>query len=438
MNKLLVFCAFFIFMLSSCKENVTSPESTGSINGKVINGLDFQPVEGVHIMTAPPSNSIINNPDGSFSLNNLTEGDYIIYASKFGYISNFVSVKVRPGDTAVAILPIFDKSINNNPPEIPELLSPVDDTTITNYAITLKWTCSDKDNESLRYTVLLSKENPPNTIVVENTSKTQFIAKNLDTSTTYYWKIIAKDKYSFSESDINSFQVKNSEFITNDNLILHYTFDESNALDVSGNGMDGTLKNNPTFVSGKIGLAARLVGTSDLKGTGSHILLPKIDFKSLNSFTIALWVKEESIDYSNGESYINWGNASTGWIGISNFAKPPEQTTLAYNFSVGCEAADYYVRQKPLWVTYNIQNRNRWMHFTLIFSGGFTSGYIDGIKVGTISHSINTVDNLGAIGKHWWTYNGNIGSSTSMTFQVDDVRVYNIALSDDQIRKLAE
>jgi len=157
----------------------------------------------------------------------------------------------------------------------------------------------------------------------------------------------------------------------------------------------------------------------------------------MNEFTIALWVNEESLQYSAGEAYINFGNASNGWIGISNFIKPPENTELVINFSVGCEAYNNYERQQPVWFPFNLSNRNKWVHYSLTYKNGTTTGYIDGISVGYENHSIGTIENVAAIGKHWWNYNGT-HSATSMTFKVDEVRVYKKALSSLEIKTLAK
>ena len=437
-NRFFIPCIFFmIALLSSCSDNTSTPQTNGSIEGKVINAKTMEPISGALITTQPVSNSILSENDGSFVFPDLEEGEYIVDAKKIGFNPNYVSVRVVKGKAAKATILLYDLETMNTAPEIPVAVAPSDKDEIGETKVLIEWTCSDKDDDKLKYDVFLSKQNPPTNLLVQGISETSYLTENLDTAATYYWKIIAKDNFTYSESRVYSFTVNKSSVLPSTDLILHYTFDESNAFDVSGNGNSGTLKNNPQFVNGKKGLAARLIGTSDLLGTGSHILIPDIYFKSFNGFTIALWVNEESLQYSAGEAYINWGNASTGWVGISNFMKPPENTTLVLNYSVGCEAYNYYERQQPVWVTYDISNRNKWIHYALVYSNGTTKGYINGLRIGTATHTINTIEPLGAIGKHWWNYNGT-HSATSMTFSVDEVRVYKKALTDNEINLLAK
>ena len=436
MKKLSILILGFSILFLSCSDNSTDSPSLGTIEGQVLNGKTMQHIVGVVISTQPASSSILTESDGSFVLTDVSEGEYVVEAKRYGYNPNYAVVKVIGGKTTKATILLYDFETLNSPPDIPVALVPNDKEIVADIKLTLEWECSDKDNDNLQYDIFLSKQNPPTTLIAQNITENEFAVDNLDTTSTYYWKIIAKDEYTFSESRVYTFTTNKSSELPQDDLILYYSFDDNDASDQSGNGNNGILKNNPSFVTGKSGLAARLIGNDQLDGNGSHILLPSINFSTMNEFTIALWVNEESLQYSAGEAYINFGNASNGWIGISNFIKPPENTELVINFSVGCEAYNNYERQQPVWFPFNLSNRNKWVHYSLTYKNGTTTGYIDGISVGYENHSIGTIENVAAIGKHWWNYNGT-HSATSMTFKVDEVRVYKRALSNSEVKALA-
>lgn len=88
--------------LWGCSKETITPETFGNIEGQVMNSETEEGVRGVNITTSPATNSIITNQDGSFSLNEITTGNYNITASKSDFESATVSVNVRQGKTATA------------------------------------------------------------------------------------------------------------------------------------------------------------------------------------------------------------------------------------------------------------------------------------------------------------------------------------------------
>jgi hypothetical protein len=412
--------------------------NNGSIEGTVVDEKTGQAIANVSVSTIPATSTITTDSEGKFKFDYVPAGNYSLIFQKTDYIDKNVNIKVNAGQTTSVNVKMLDKQSGNNPPDIPVLVYPSDGAQKTDSAIVLKWECSDPDNDELTYDVFVSINNPPETMVAENFRLNEYTFYAQTTEVNYYWKVIAKDKYgAFSESEVRSFQYKKA-VIPDEDLILYYTFDNANAYDESGNGNNGELKNNVGFMPGVSGKAASLIGTSDLDGLGSHILLPNINFASIGNFTISLWIKERQLRYFAGEAYINWGNASTGWIGISNFIKPPENENLVVNFSVGCVAANNYEDQEPVWVPFEQSYRNKWVHYAMVYKNGVTYGYINGELVGQKVHQIHSIQyQYAAIGKHWWNYSGT-HSATSMDFDVDEVRVYKRALSENEIKELAK
>ena len=58
-------------------------------------------------------------------------------------------------------------------------------------SVTLQWSASDVDNDIEKYIVYFSTNNPPETNIGETTDT--IMAVTVVASTTYYWKIKAKD-----------------------------------------------------------------------------------------------------------------------------------------------------------------------------------------------------------------------------------------------------
>lgn len=86
----------------SCSKDVMEPELFGDIEGMVIDSITEEGVPNVGITTAPASDAILTNSDGSFSFTGLPTGNYTIQARKNGFVNNSVSVSVRDGKTSVA------------------------------------------------------------------------------------------------------------------------------------------------------------------------------------------------------------------------------------------------------------------------------------------------------------------------------------------------
>gem|GEM_PF-2122524 len=81
----------------------------------------------------------------------------------------------------------------NNPPTEPSLPLPVNESISQSISLSLGWSCSDPDGDSLTYDVYLGTNSSPTTLVSANQTAKNFSPAGLTTNTTYYWKIVAKD-----------------------------------------------------------------------------------------------------------------------------------------------------------------------------------------------------------------------------------------------------
>lgn len=87
----------------------------------------------------------------------------------------------------------------NNPPYAPSNPSPQNGETEVDIDSDLYWFCTDPDGDSVTYDVYFEAgDSSPDELVSEGQPDRSYDPGRMDFSTTYYWKIVAKDRYGFS------------------------------------------------------------------------------------------------------------------------------------------------------------------------------------------------------------------------------------------------
>jgi len=204
-------------------------------------------------------------------------------------------------------------------------------------------------------------------------------------------------------------------------LIAYYPFN-GNANDESGNGNHGVIMNQVYFENGINGQCIRIVSAGEFIGSsGGHIVLPFINFNEMNEFTVSLWVNEESMAHEHGESYIYFGDhaGDVHNVMVSHFGDH-------ISFGAGTARISY-----PYEPGYN----HNWIFYLLKFNNGQVTAYINGLEVGTEDNvSIDISIPLAALGRHWW-YGGST-TSTRLNAKIDEVRIYNRELREQEIYTL--
>jgi hypothetical protein len=206
MRKSIIFFTILVLLvcLFSCNNddnNTTQTPTAGTIQGQVTNETGDTVLVGAIVTTLPATSSVNTNTQGNYIISNVSPGEYTVTASKGGYKNSTVNIAVIAGKTTIADIHLAIFKFNN-PPNAPTLLSPQNGAINQNTSITLNWTCTDPDSDILSYDLYFGTFNPPTIIISANQTTTNFIKTGLDTSTIYYWKIIAKDNH--GDSSISS------------------------------------------------------------------------------------------------------------------------------------------------------------------------------------------------------------------------------------------
>jgi hypothetical protein len=175
---------------SECNKNpAVATSTTGTILGRVTNATGDTLIAGATVVTTPPSSTMNSDAQGKYAITGVSPGEYAVEASKSGYKSCIENITVTAGQTTTADLDLG----GNNPPGIPTLVSPSIGSTGQPTIITLRWSCTDLDGDTLVYDVYLGKTAPSMSIVSAAQKATCLTRGGLEKSSAYYWKIVAKD-----------------------------------------------------------------------------------------------------------------------------------------------------------------------------------------------------------------------------------------------------
>jgi hypothetical protein len=201
-------------------------------------------------------------------------------------------------------------------------------------------------------------------------------------------------------------------------LVAAYSFNEGTGTaltDFSGNGNNGTLANGPTWTTaGKYGGALSFDGSNDIVNINDSASLDLT-----TGMTIEAWVRPTT--------GTNWRTIlmkeRPGNITYGLYANTSSPSRPAVELATNASSSNGEVRGAAQLAT------NSWSHVAATFDGSFLRLYVNGNQVGSLpaGGSIITSSNALRIG-------GNTIWGEYFRGQIDDVRIYNEALTQAQIQ----
>ena len=230
----------------------------------------------------------------------------------------------------------------------------------------------------------------------------------LEKDKVYYWRVDEFNPPETIKGDVWSFRTLPEIVITDPDLIGWWKFDNvsgNTVLDWSGYGNDGTLGGDPQLVEGAIDFGLDLDGDDYVSVDGAA------DDLTSKNFTLSAWVR--TTQFGEGNVFAsNTGGSHVLLFGVDN--------------------GNIYVDDGPSSDWPPTVNDDQWHMITLVQSGSTIRLYTDGVQVASISTSIDvTTETRWSIGQEW-------DSSPSDFYlgMVDDARIYNRALTPDEVVEL--
>jgi hypothetical protein len=195
----------------------------------------------------------------------------------------------------------------------------------------------------------------------------------------------------------------------NSSLVAHYTFDDGTATDSSGKGNNGSFVGSPTAATGIIGGALQFNGSGD----GVNAPIPV----SSNGMTVSMWVKTTSTSL---QTLFTRGGAGSGYAFDYRFGN---RLNFEHNGST-----DLAARTKSS----STLTPGTWYHVVFTWDGSTSASHVVFYNNGvSLPHDIES-DGVALSDTAGFT--PVIGSSFNGV--IDDVRIYNRALSAQEVTDL--
>ena len=192
------------------------------------------------------------------------------------------------------------------------------------------------------------------------------------------------------------------------------------ALDSSGSGNHGTIFGDPQWIAGQ------LDGALQLDGTGDYVELPIGPvIGALEEATLMLWVNWSG-EGANWQRILDLGSGTANYLYLcpNNGSTSAMRVAITVNNGVWNEF-DSSEGLLPL----------GWHHVTITVSSSAKRMelHLDGESVGSMANITNTVNALGETTQNW-IGRSQYDADPYFNGAVDDLRIYNVVLSDRQIQ----
>ncbi len=194
--------------------------------------------------------------------------------------------------------------------------------------------------------------------------------------------------------------------------------------DKSGQGNNGTIS-GATPTMGKVGQGLKFDGVDDLVDTGSATSLD-----NLGPLTFSLWTNHKGY----GESGLGYMLSKNGDF-ASGFVFGNRVTNSNVEFGVSYSTTDLFVQAVDVLTSSHF---NTWNHWVVTWDGTTESDNVHIYKNG-VDVTTNRTDGVGSRqsdASNNLLIGNNAGMSRTFDGKLDEVRVYNRALSADEVKQL--
>ncbi len=232
----------------SCSEEHISITGKGTLTGKVVSVGTNEPIENAKVSTSPSSSIVFTNETGDFIIQDINVGEYSVQAEKEGLLPEFEGITISEEVTTNVIFEMDIETANNNAPNAPVLILPLNNATNLEVSLDLTWSGSDPEDDDLTYTVEILNDQNTDVLTFENIADTTLSVSGLLYGTKYFWQVFASDNINNPVSS-NVFNFETLEFPEN-RILFTRKINGNNVIfssDEVGNELQLTSENNNSW-----------------------------------------------------------------------------------------------------------------------------------------------------------------------------------------------
>ncbi len=242
---------------------------------------------------------------------------------------------------------------------------------------------------------------------------TTYALDTLELEKTYFWRVDESDPPATHKGDVWSFKTLPDIVITDPSLVGWWKLDEGGtiAVDWSGHGNHGTLQGDPQWVAGHNGDALDFDGSGDWVTT--DIMPADFGLDGSNPKTVTAWVYTRG--FNDGGIY-DMGSQSNGQeFCLRTMTTVNDWRIQCWGFSEGFDHDFTY------------PTLGTWVHFAHVYDGTSTTLYANGEQADFYTKTLDTANAAFVIGRY--------GSGTGFNGIIDDLRLFNKALTQAEVKE---
>ncbi|MFK5958649.1 MAG: carboxypeptidase regulatory-like domain-containing protein [Lutibacter sp.] len=192
-KNLNIILIFLLTLFVNCSEETTNFLGKGTITGRVVEALSFNPIENAKVTLTPTNNTVFTDVDGYFIMEEIEEGDYSVSVAKEDYLTTFEPATVAADSEVNVIFEMEDDNALNRPPSTPIIKTPIDGSENEELSVELSWSSTDPDEDPITYRLEIKNDIDNNIIEVENIIDSTYVISDLKYGVKYFWQIAASD-----------------------------------------------------------------------------------------------------------------------------------------------------------------------------------------------------------------------------------------------------
>jgi len=263
-------------------------------------------------------------------------------------------------------------------------------------------------------------------LVGQSQTGTTYTPGPLEVDKTYYWRIDEFDGVVTHKGDVWTFTTMPVIAVTDDpNFVGWWTLDEgmgTMALDWSGHGNHGTLFDTRWITPGLHGDAALNMGSN------GYVAIQNLNYAAtgIKEVTVCAWIRTGA---ASGQYILSFDRDQYYRLQISGPGSGPGQVGWSVMTSSG-QADSGSVRRV---------DNNVWHHVCGVFDNGRMTIYIDGTLESSVTGGVtfgtgNTRFGFIGANSEATSFNGTRGGGVPIMGDIDDVRIYDKALTDEEVK----